>query len=185
VNPDEVVAVGAAVQAGVLSGDVKGVLLLDVTPLSLGINANGGQMSVIIPATPPFPRSGARSTPRPWTTSPAWTSKCSRASVPWSKATSCWASSTWATSRRAPRGMPQIEVVFDIDANGIVHVTAKDKGTARTPSITLTAAQASPRRRSTQGEGCRSPQGDDEERKAMLEEKNHLDQDGLSGGESS
>src|SRR6185312_6762759 len=107
VNPDEVVAVGAAVQGGVLAGDVKDLLLLDVTPLSLGIETLGGVMTVLIPRNTTIPtKKGERSMSRDNRT----LGRFHLTGLP-----------------PAPRGLPQIEVTFDIDANGIVNVAAKDK----------------------------------------------------------
>ena len=138
VNPDEVVAIGAAVQAGVLKGEVKDVLLLDVTPLSLGIETKGGVMTKLIERNTTIPTRAPRSSPRPRTSSRRSRSTCSRASGRWRCTTRRWASSSWSTCRRAPRGVPQIEVTFDIDANGIVHVSAKDRATGKEQSMTIT-----------------------------------------------
>ena len=177
VNPDEVVAVGAAVQAGVLAGDVKGVLLLDVTPLSLGINANGGQMSVIIPRN--FFNDTA--TTEIYTTAvdnqpgvDIEVFQGERAVVEGNKLLGQFHLGNIAP---APRGMPQIEVTFDIDANGIVHVTAKDKGTGKDASITLTGSTGlSKEEIDAKVKDAEAHKAEDEARKALLEEKNHLDQ---------
>jgi len=177
VNPDEVVAVGAAVQGGVLAGDVKGVLLLDVTPLSLGINANGGQMSVII----------ARNTTIPTRRSEIYTTAVDnqpgvdievfqgeRSVVDGNKLLGRF---HLGDIPPAPRGLPQIEVTFDIDANGIVHVTAKDKGTGKDASITLSGTTGlSKEEIDAKIKEAEAHKAEDDARKALLEDKNHLDQ---------
>jgi molecular chaperone DnaK len=140
VNPDEVVAVGAAVQAGVLAGDVKDLLLLDVTPLSLGIETMGGVMTVLIP----------RNTTIPTRKSEIFsTASDNQTSV---EVHVLQGERSMARDNRtlgkfhlvglppAPRGVPQIEVTFDIDANGIVNVSAKDLGTGKEQKITITAS---------------------------------------------
>ncbi|MFZ1729930.1 MAG: molecular chaperone DnaK [Bacteroidota bacterium] len=140
VNPDEVVAVGAAIQGGVLSGDVNDVLLLDVTPLSLGIETLGGVMTTLIPAntTIPTKKSEVFST-----------ASDSQTSV---EIHILQGERPLATDNRtlgrfhldgippAPRGVPQVEVTFDIDANGILHVAAKDKATSKEQSIRITSS---------------------------------------------
>src|SRR5467141_110469 len=140
VNPDEVVAVGAAVQAGVLAGDVKDLLLLDVTPLSLGIETMGGVMTVLIPrnTTIPTRKSEIFSTASDNQTS---------VEVHVLQGERSMARDNRTLGRfhlvglpPAPRGVPQIEVTFDIDANGIVNVSAKDLGTGKEQKITITAS---------------------------------------------
>ena len=140
VNPDEVVAVGAAIQAGVLSGEVKDLLLLDVTPLSLGIETLGGVMTTLIErnTTIPTRKSETFSTAsdsqtqveihvlqgeRPMATDNRTLGKFHLVGIP-----------------SAPRGVPQIEVTFDLDANGIVNVSAKDRATGKSQAITITAS---------------------------------------------
>src|SRR5512135_1905386 len=140
VNPDEVVAVGAAIQAGVLGGEVKDVLLLDVTPLSLGLETLGSVMTTLIPrnTTIPYKKTEVFSTAedgqtavdihvlqgeRPMATDNMTLGRFRLEGIP-----------------TAPRGMPQIEVTFDIDANGILHVTAKDKATSKEQKIAITAS---------------------------------------------
>ncbi|MBW4432201.1 MAG: molecular chaperone DnaK [Pelatocladus maniniholoensis HA4357-MV3] len=140
VNPDEVVAVGAAIQAGVLAGDVTGILLLDVTPLSLGVETLGGVMTKIIPrnTTIPTKKSEVFSTAVDGQTNV-------EIHVLQGEREMSSDNKSLGTFRLdgippAPRGVPQIEVVFDIDANGILNVTAKDKGTGKEQSISITGA---------------------------------------------
>ncbi|BAZ42401.1 chaperone protein DnaK [Calothrix sp. NIES-4101] len=140
VNPDEVVAVGAAIQAGVLAGDVTGILLLDVTPLSLGVETLGGVMTKIIPrnTTIPTKKSEVFSTAVDGQTNV-------EIHVLQGEREMSGDNKSLGTFRLdgippAPRGVPQIEVVFDIDANGILNVTAKDKGTGKEQSISITGA---------------------------------------------
>ncbi|BAZ03770.1 molecular chaperone DnaK [Calothrix sp. NIES-3974] len=140
VNPDEVVAVGAAIQAGVLAGDVTGILLLDVTPLSLGVETLGGVMTKIIPrnTTIPTKKSEVFSTAVDGQTNV-------EIHVLQGEREMAADNKSLGTFRLdgippAPRGVPQIEVVFDIDANGILNVTAKDKGTGKEQSISITGA---------------------------------------------
>ena len=140
VNPDEVVAIGAAIQAGVLAGEVKGVLLLDVTPLSLGIETLGGVMTKLIERNTPFPRESPRPSPRRKTTRPRSMSRCCRASASWRATTGPSASSAWKAYGPRRVALPQIEVTFDIDANGILTVTAKDKDTGKEQKITISGS---------------------------------------------
>jgi molecular chaperone DnaK len=140
VNPDEVVAVGAAIQAGVLAGEVKDILLLDVTPLSLGVETLGGVMTKIIP----------RNTTIPTKKSEVFSTAVDGQSnveihVLQGEREMAKDNKSLGTFRldgipSAPRGVPQIEVTFDIDANGILNVTAKDKGTGKEQSISITGA---------------------------------------------
>jgi molecular chaperone DnaK len=145
VNPDEVVAVGAAIQAGVLAGEVKDILLLDVTPLSLGVETLGGVMTKIIPrnTTIPTKKSEVFSTAVDGQTNV-------EIHVLQGEREMSGDNKSLGTFRldgipAAPRGVPQIEVTFDIDANGILQVTAKDKGTGKEQSISITGASTLPK----------------------------------------
>jgi len=177
VNPDEVVAVGASVQGGVLAGDVKGVLLLDVTPLSLGINANGGQMSVIIPRNTTIPTRKSEVYTTAVDNQPGVDIEVFQGERPLVEANKLLGRFHLGNIPPAPRGMPQIEVIFDIDANGIVHVTAKDKGTGRDASITLTGTTGLNKEEiEAKVKEAEAHKAEDDARKALLEDKNHLDQ---------
>ena len=138
VNPDEVVAVGAAVQAGVLSGDVKDILLLDVTPLTLGLETLGGVMTPLIQRTIPTRKSEKFSTAADNQTSVEIHVLQGERSMARDNRT--LGKFQLVGIPPAPRGLPQIDVTFDIDANGIVHVTAKDLGTGKQQDITITAS---------------------------------------------
>jgi molecular chaperone DnaK len=140
VNPDEVVAIGAAIQAGVLAGDVKDVLLLDVTPLSLGIETLGGVLTKLIEKNTTIPTRKSQIFSTAADNQPA-------VSIHVLQGERSMAADNRTLGRfelvgipPAPRGMPQIEVTFDIDANGIVHVSAKDLGTGKEQSIKITAS---------------------------------------------
>jgi molecular chaperone DnaK len=140
VNPDEVVAVGAAVQAGVLSGDVKDVLLLDVTPLTLGVETLGGVMTPLIPrnTTIPVRKSEIFSTAED--NQSAVDVRVFQGERPMAADNMLLGQFRLEGIPPAPRGMPQIEVTFDIDANGILNVSARDKATGREQRISITAS---------------------------------------------
>jgi molecular chaperone DnaK len=177
VNPDEVVAVGAAVQAGVLAGDVKDLLLLDVTPLSLGIETMGGVMTTLIP----------RNTTIPTRKSEIFsTASDNQTSV---EVHVLQGERSMARDNRtlgkfhlvglppAPRGIPQIEVTFDIDANGIVNVSAKDLGTGKEQKITITASSGlSKDEVDRMMREAESHADDDKKRKEEIELRNRADQ---------
>jgi molecular chaperone DnaK (HSP70) len=135
VNPDEVVAIGAAIQAGVLKGEVREVLLLDVTPLSLGIETLGGLMTVIIPRNTTIPTSKSQIFTTAADNQTSVEIHVLQGERPLARDNKSLGRFILDGILPAPRGVPQIEVTFDIDANGILHVSAKDKATGRQQKI--------------------------------------------------
>ena len=138
INPDEVVAMGAAIQAGVLAGDVNDVLLLDVTPLSLGIETLGGVSTVIIPRNTTIPTTKSQVFSTAADNQPAVDIHVVQGERSMAADNKTLGRFQLSGIPLAPRGVPQIEVKFDIDANGIVHVSAKDLGTGKVQTITIT-----------------------------------------------
>ena len=140
VNPDEVVAMGAAIQGGVLTGDVNDIVLLDVTPLSLGIETLGGVMTTLIPRNTTIPVSKSEVFSTAADNQPAVDVHVLQGERPMAADNKTLGRFQLGNIPPAPRGVPQIEVKFDIDANGIVNVTAKDLGTNKEQSITITSS---------------------------------------------
>jgi molecular chaperone DnaK len=140
VNPDEVVAIGAAIQGGVLGGDVKDVLLLDVTPLSLGIETLGGVMTKLIDKNTTIPTRKSQIFSTAADNQPAVSIHVLQGEREMAGNNKTLGRFELVGLPPAPRGVPQIEVTFDIDANGIVHVSAKDLGTGKEQSIKITAS---------------------------------------------
>jgi len=139
VNPDEAVAMGAAIQGGVLGGDVSGIVLLDVTPLSLGVETLGGVMTTLIPRNTTIPTSKAEVFSTAADNQPGVDIHVLQGDRPMAADNKTLGNFRLDNIPPAPRGVPQIEVKFDIDANGIVNVSAKDLGTGKEQSITITA----------------------------------------------
>ena len=145
VNPDEVVAVGAAVQSGVIKGDRKDVLLIDVTPLSLGIETKGGIMTKLIDRNTAIPTKRSEIFSTAEDNQPSVLIQVYQGEREFARDNKPLGTFELTGIAPAPRGVPQIEVTFDIDANGIVHVSAKDKGTGKEQSMTITGGSALPK----------------------------------------
>jgi len=176
VNPDEVVAIGAAIQAGVLAGDVKDILLLDVTPLTLAIETLGGVATPMIDRNTTIPTKKMQ----PFTTASHNQTQVeisvTQGERPMSKDNKLLGHFILDGIPPAPRGVPQIEVTFDIDANGILHVTAHDKATGREQSIKITASSGlSDSEINKMVEEAEAHKADDEARQLLIESRNRAD----------
>ncbi|MFO7813094.1 MAG: molecular chaperone DnaK [Pelovirga sp.] len=176
VNPDEVVAIGAAIQAGVLTGDVKDVLLLDVTPLSLGIETLGGVMTKLIEknTTVPCKKSQVFSTAAD--NQPAVSVHVLQGEREMASDNKTIGNFELVGLPPAPRGVPQIEVTFDIDANGILHVSAKDLGTGKEQSIQISASSGlSDEEIQQMVKDAELHAGDDKKKRELIEARNQAD----------
>src|SRR5690606_36461393 len=162
VNPDEAVAVGAAIQGGVLGGEVKDVLLLDVTPLSLGIETLGGVMTKLIEKNTTIPTKASQVFSTAEDNQSAVTVHVLQGEREMARDNKSLGRVDLTDLPPAPRGVPQIEVTFDIDANGILHVSAKDKATGKEQKITIKAS---------------SGQSDEEIEKMIRDAEAHAEED--------
>ncbi|MEK7267643.1 MAG: molecular chaperone DnaK [Nitrospirota bacterium] len=176
VNPDEVVAVGAAIQGAVLKGDVKEVLLLDVTPLSLGIETLGGIFTKIIERNTTIPTKKSQTFSTASDNQPAVTIKICQGEREMASDNKLLGNFELIGIPPAPRGIPQVEVTFDIDANGILHVSAKDLGTGKEQSIRITASSGlSPEEVKKMTRDAESHGEDDKNKKQLAEARNEAD----------
>ncbi len=176
VNPDEVVAVGAAIQGGVLKGDVKDVLLLDVTPLSLGIETLGGVMTKLIEKNTTVPTKKSQVFSTAADSQPAVSIHVLQGEREMAAHNKTIGRFDLADIPPAPRGVPQIEVTFDLDANGILHVSAKDLGTNKEQSIRITASSGlSEAEIEKMKKDAELHAEEDKKRKAVVEARNHAD----------
>jgi molecular chaperone DnaK len=176
VNPDEVVAIGAAIQGGVLAGDVKDVLLLDVTPLSLGIETLGGVMTALITRNTTIPTKKAETFSTAEDSQTTVEIHVLQGERPMAADNKTIGRFQLTGIPPAPRGMPQIEVTFDIDANGILHVTAKDRATSKEQKIRIEASSGLTEQEiDRMVKDADTHAGEDRERKEKIEARNQLD----------
>ena len=176
VNPDEVVAVGAAVQSGVIKGDRKDVLLIDVTPLSLGIETKGGIMTKLIDRNTAIPTKRSEVFSTAEDNQPSVLIQVYQGEREFARDNKPLGTFELTGIAPAPRGVPQIEVTFDIDANGIVHVSAKDKGTGKEQSMTITGGSGLPKDEiDRMVKEAEAHEAEDKKRKEEVETLNHAD----------
>jgi len=176
VNPDEVVAIGAAIQGGVLTGDVKDVLLLDVTPLSLGIETLGGVTTKVIEKGTTIPAKKSQTFSTAEDNQPAVSIHVTQGEREFAKDNKSLGMFELSGISPAPRGVPQIEVTFDIDANGILTVSAEDKATGKSQEIKITGSSGlSEDEIQKMVQEAEAHKAEDEKRKALVEAKNQAD----------
>jgi molecular chaperone DnaK len=176
VNPDEVVAIGAAVQGGVLKGEVRDVLLLDVTPLTLGIETAGQVATAMIPRNTTIPAKKTQTFSTYSDNQPSVEIVVLQGERPMSRDNKILGTFRLDGIPPAPRGMPQIEVTFDIDANGILHVSAKDLGTVKDQKITIQGSSGlSKEEVEKMTKEAELHAAEDKKRKEAVETKNQLD----------
>jgi molecular chaperone DnaK len=177
VNPDEVVGLGAGIQGGVLAGDVKDVLLLDVTPLSLGLETLGGVMTALIPRNTTIPTRKTEVFSTAEDSQTAVDIHILQGERPMAADNKTLGNFRLDGLPPAPRGLPQIEVTFDIDANGILHVTAKDKATNREQQIKITATtNLSDNEVDSMVKEAKQHEAEDQQKRALIEARNQADQ---------
>jgi molecular chaperone DnaK len=177
VNPDEVVSLGAAIQGGVLGGEVKDVLLLDVTPLSLGLETLGGVMTPLIPRNTTIPSAKTEVFSTAEDSQTAVDINVLQGERPMAKDNKTLGTFRLDGIPPAPRGVPQVEVIFDIDANGILHVKAKDKATGKEQQIQITAStNLSDSEVENMVKAAREHEADDKRLRELVEARNQADQ---------